>query len=369
MISFNNSGSSCCQTSGVSKFQINSQGHLIVTYLDNTIEDLGLVVGANGTNGENFYPNEIGFEIPDGTFEQTQEIGWSYLSLANNTSKLYFKTSLPNVDPSTWNVVEFGKGDKGDTGAAGASFKIDSSGTTFPTDDLTDGYTFYNTSDGNLYFYDYDNVSWGTGVPFRGPRGTFYINSSGTTFPDVSSLDVGYTFYNTSDGKLYYIELNSLSQKVWSDGVEFKGEQGIQGIQGIQGVQGENIRTIYNTFGTEYPNNVLVVGECPAGYLITNIEVKVQEAYDMIDTKTMFVRFGGTASVESGGTVVASTDMFDIGTVDDYFVPGVNHEVSNSTEIVSCIFNDSVNNSTTGKITIYVTLTYQSGSVDIGSYI
>lgn len=110
-ITFNNGSGGSCNNSGIKSLVINSAGHLIVTFADNTIQDLGLVVGHDGTNGKNFYPDDVGMEIPDGTFAVDKPEGWCYLSLANGTAKLYFKTNDAGVEPSTWNTVEFGKGD------------------------------------------------------------------------------------------------------------------------------------------------------------------------------------------------------------------------------------------------------------------
>lgn len=369
-ISFNNGSTSSCNSAGA-KFHINSVGHLIVTYADNTIEDLGLVVGLDGVNGTNFYPNLIGFEIPDGTFEIAQPIGWSYLSLANNTSILYFKTSAPNVTPATWNQVEFGKGPKGDSGK---SFTINSSGTTFPTTELFDGYTFYNTDDGNVYIYNSEQSSWSTGIPFRGPqglRGRFTIDSQGPVLPSITNLPVDYAFYNSTDGKLYYVETNSVTgQKEWSTGIVFRGPDGIKGDKGdsITGPAGKDIKVIINDIDTSYTNALLVVGICPAGYVVTNIEIDVIEEYEP-NVNDMFVRFGGTAQSDDDSVIIGSSDNFDIQSVQKYILSEVNHLASTKDEIISCVFNESVNNSSTGKIHLTVTIAWQSPIEPISNHI
>ena len=373
-ISFNNGTSSSCNNSGIKSLVINSAGHLIVTYADNTIQDLGLVVGRDGTNGKNFYPNEIGFEIPDESFRVGEELGWCYLSLANGTSKLYFKTNAATDSNSTWNVVEFGKGD---TGEAGKSFHIDSSGDTFPTTNLVNNYTFYNTTDGKVYFYQSVTATWSDGVQFRGPqglRGRFHIDSTGDAFPSITDLPEDYCFYNTTDGKLYYVDIVNTTtppSKEWSTGIEFRGKQGIQGEQGLPGATGapgKDSLVIVNTIDHSWTNAVLVIGTCPAGYLVTNIDVDVQQAYDL-PVNEMFVRFGGEAQEDIGGTVIAPVDYFDINRKMRFIVNEVNHTVSDKDEIISCIFNDSVNNSAYGQIKIICTLAWQSPIQPIGDNI
>lgn len=359
-ISFNNNGSvGSCNNSGIRKLQINSAGNLICTYSDNTIEDLGHVVGHDGLNGTNFYPNEIGFEVPDGAFNQDKDIGWSYLSLANGTSILYFKTSAPGVDPATWNKVEFGKGDKGNSGRP---FNIDSEGTVKPTTGLFEGYTFLDTSDGSIYIYSASTATWSVPHQWVGPegkKGVFTIDSRGDDFPDIDNLDYGYCFYNTEDGKLYYVEDNPANpgQKQWGVGIPFRGPKGesIKGDKGDTGASGDGIYIIYNEIDIQYTNTVLVIGTAPAGYVVTNIQVDLLEAYSD-NVNDMRVRFGGTAQSEIDGTVIAPEDYFDIKRVNKYIVTEVNHAPSNKEEIISCVFNESVNNSSTGKMTIRVEL-------------
>lgn len=363
-ISFNN-GSGSCNSSGVVSFVINSAGHLIVTYADNTIEDLGLVVGHDGADGRNFYPNEIGFEVPDAQFKIGEPLGYCYLSLANNTSILYFKTTEASDPTSAWNSVEFGKGD---TGAAGKSFHIDSSGTTFPTTGLFDGYTFYNTDDGNVYFYQLQTATWSDGVPFRGPqglRGRFHIDLSDDTFPPIQNLPVDYCFYNTTDGKLYYVDENTSTNpptKEWSDGILFRGNDGIQGIQGIQGIPGtpgKDTLVVMNTIDHSWTNAVLQVGVCPAGYLVTNIDVNVTNAY--VDPVTeMHIRVGGDVQQDIGGTIIAPDNYFDINRQLRFIVNETNHEVSTVDEPIVCVFNESVNNSQFGEMKVIFTLSWQA---------
>ncbi|AQW88752.1 putative structural protein [Erwinia phage pEa_SNUABM_50] len=360
-ISFNNgSSSSCSNCSGIKNLVINNAGHLIVTYDDNTIEDLGLVVGHDGANGTNFYPNEIGFEIPNADFNKDKPQGWTYLSLVDPVS-LYFKTNDANQSTSTWISAPFGRGPQG---AAGKSFTIDSSGTTFPTTGLVDNYTFYRTTDGTIWIYDLATTDWNGPYQFKGDRGLqgqFIINSEGDTFPSITNLDPGYTFYNTETGFLYYVIEASNGQKSWSPGILFRGPQGIKGDDGDIGPAGSDANNIYaikNVIDTSYENALLVIGKCPAGYLVTNIEVDVSTAYNAPVTD-LSVRFGGLAQSEIGGTIIAPPDYFDINHASRYIVNEVNHDISTEEEIISCIFNESVNNSSTGMMTIIVTIAKQ----------
>lgn len=363
-ISFNNGSGCSCNSSGIKDMKINDAGHLIVTYQDNTIEDLGLVVGHDGTDGKNFYPDEIGFDIPDDKFNTDKPLGWSYLSLANGTSTLYFKTSNPG-EPSTWNKVEFGKGD---TGADGKPFHIDSSGTDFPVAGLFDGYTFYNTDDGMLYFYQEKTNTWSDGIPFRGEqglRGRFHIDSSGDTFPDISTLPEDYCFYNNTDGKLYYVDEipgTNPPQKEWSTGIEFRGKDGLKGDPGEKGDTGEagkDTIVVMNTIDHSWTNAVLVIGTCPAGYLVTNIDVNVTQAYEPPVTD-MKVRIGGDPQQDIGGTVIAPYEYFDINTQRRYIVNETNHDISANDEIISCVFNESVNLSAYGTMKVICTLSWQA---------
>lgn len=359
-ISFNNGSSSGCNCSGIKDLVINNAGHLIVTYDDNTIEDLGLVVGHDGADGTNFYPNEMGFVVPDGTFDTDKALGWTYLSLVDPVS-LYFKTNDADVLPATWISAPFGKGE---TGAPGTPFTINSQGTTLPTTGLFDNYTFLKTTDGTIWIYDLETTDWSGPFQFRGPQGLqgqFIINSQGDNFPPITDLNPGYTFYATDTGFLYYVIEDTNGQKSWSPGIKFQGPQGIQGIQGIQGNPGSDANNIYaikNVIDNSYENALLVIGEVPAGYLVTRIEVTIETAYDAPVTD-LNVRFGGTAQSEIGGTIIAPFDYFDINTARKYIVDEVNHDVSTNTEILSCIFNESVNNSPVGLMTIVVTIAKQ----------
>lgn len=360
-ISFNGSVGSC-NNSGIKKLQINSAGDLICTYADNTIENLGHVVGLNGKNGSDFNPDERGFEIPDGSFRQDKPFGWSYLSLANGKSILYIKTSDENVDPSTWNTVEIGRGEKGDQGRA---FQIDSQGTVLPTTNLHDEYTFLNLTDGRIYIYDEQTTSW-TDYPWvgkQGERGFFKIDEQGTDLPDVDDKTPGYTFYDTDTGQISYVvedDTVTPAQKSWSQPIQFRGPDGksIKGDKGDTGEKGDGIHLIYNEINHEYTNTLLVVGTCPAGYVVTNIQVDINEAYSGF-VNDMHVRFGGTVQSETDGIVIAPGDYFDLQMPNRYIVNEVNHMPSDKEEILSCIFNESVNNSAVGKMTIRIELAHQ----------
>lgn len=370
-ISFNGSSSSC-NNAGL-KFKINAAGDLICIYPDNTIDNLGHVVGMNGKNGTDFYPDEVGMEIPDMTFRPEKPLGWSYLSLANNKSILYFKTSEADVTPVTWNSTEIGKGEKGDPGRP---FTIDSSGTTKPTTDLFDEYTFFDTSTGAIWMYDEPTTDWRGPYQWTGPQGiqgVFKIDLETENLPDITNLPLNYCVYTSSDGKLYYVIQNpdNPSQKKWSDGINFRGKQGIQGVKGEKGDPGKNGDSVYivhNVIDTSYTNAVLVVGTCPKGYVVTDIQIDVTQGYSMLEDG-MFVRFGGTAQSKIDGTVIAPKDYFDIAEARKYIVNEVNHEPSDKDEILSCVFDSSVNNSPTGKMNVTIQMAYQLPDVPISNNI
>ena len=366
-LSLNNgsSSSSSCNCSGIKNLVINSSGHLIVTYDDNTIQDLGLVVGQDGANGTNFYPNEVGFVIPDSTFDLDKDIGWSYLSLTVNSLQLvptiYFKTNSANEPTATWVTAPFAKGQ---TGEAGQPFHIDSQGTVKPTTGLFDNYTFLETVSGAIWVYDLDTTAWNGPYQYRGPQGIqgqFIINSQGILFPPIANLEPGYTFYSTDTGYLYYVQEDSNGQKNWSPGILFrgpKGEDGDKGDKGESGSDANNIYAIKNVIDTSYENALLVIGNVPAGYLVTRIEIDVQIPYDLI-VNELTVRFGGTPQSEDDSTDIAPSDYFDINRVQRYIVDEINHEVSDKEEILSCVFNESVNNSAIGLMTIIATIAKQ----------
>lgn len=371
-ISFNNGSNTSCNSAG-EKFHINSTGHLIVTYADNTIEDLGLVVGRDGIDGKSFTPDQIGMDIPDSTFEPDQPINWSYLSLSSSPIYLYFKTSAPGVLPVTWEKTPFGRGE---TGAAGRPFKIDSSGTSLPTTGLFDEYVFYNTSDGNIYIYDLDTTSWHS-YAWRGPtgpQGRFVIDESGVQLPSVVGLPEGYTYYNTETGELFYVEQKPSpalpGEMQWAEGIPFRGPQGVKGDDGnsIVGPAGKDIKIIINDIDNSYNNSLLVIGTVPAGYVVSNIQVNMEQAFNN-DVLDMRVRFGGTMQSELDGIVIAPNEYFDIRSTYRFIVDEVNHEASTNDEILSCIFNESVNNSSTGKMHIIVSLAWQSPIEPISDHI
>lgn len=381
-ISFDNGSTTICSrnSSGIKKCYINTAGNLIIVYNDGEIEDVGHVVGADGTNGKNFYPDERGFDVPTDIVDYNiaKPVGWCYLSLANDTAKLYFKTTDENVSPVKWNVVEFGKGDQGE------SFHIDTEGDHAPTDAdvpalVRDEYTYLDTSTGKVYFYDTGTKMWSTGFQWtgaqgsKGDRGNFLIDLDGNTLPpSYTDQPEGYTYLDTSTGKIYQIVKDSSGALGWSDGYQWTGVQGKEGVQGDKGDtgdEGKGQRVIVNTIDNPYPNALLVVGTLPAGYLITNIEVDIVQAYNA-DVKEMFVRLGGEAQTEIGSVIVAPEEYFDIQTINKYMVLGVNHEASLTDEVISCVFNQSVNRSyDEGKLKIAVTIAWQEPITDINDSI
>lgn len=373
-ISFNNGSSGNCNNSGIKDFHINVNGDLIVTYADGTFENLGHVVGSPGINGKNFYPTETGYLIPDGAFKTDWELGDSYLSLSEPVT-LYFKTSNKNTAPSTWSGVIFGKGAKGDPGRP---FNIDAQGPTLPTPQVNgfpQDYTFYNTTDGKVYFWDVTVSDWYKSYQYRGPeglQGRFQIDYQGPLFPEpISGLPVGYTFYDTDNGMLYYVQLDTVGNKTWGAGIRFEGPRGENGDKGDPGADGKDAQgttQVYNVIDNSYNNALLVIGTCPAGYVVNGIEIDITEAFQA-PVNEMKVRFGGTAQDDNSGIVIAPYDNFDIHRSVKYIVQGVNHAPSANDEILSCVFDDSVNNSDFGRMVVRLTLVKQGEPEDISSHI
>lgn len=335
---------SCTKT--ISSVTIDSDGNLIVIYSDNTSENLGKVVGADG---KNFAPDQIGNIVPGDNDFVTEAIGFVYESLANGTSVLYFKNSAPGITPVVWSIAPYGKGDKGDP------FMIDGTGTTLPDiNSVSYGYTFLNTDTGAIYIKG-TTLTWGGPYQFkgdRGPQGQFIVNSTGTTLPDATTLYEGYTFLNSDTGMLYYVYKNGSNVLTWSTGVLFRGPQG---IQGIQGETGSALYTISNTVTSFLANTLIPLGTVTAGYVVTNIDVNVTGALNVVST--MEVRFGGTVQSSTGSVVIAPDTYFDVNNVLRFIVNETNHEPSTSDQLVSAIFDYSANNSTiTGEIKYIITI-------------
>ena len=343
-ISFNTQN--CPSNKTISSVYIDDDGNLVVVYSDTTSEILGKVVGSNG---KNFTPDQVGTLVPDGTMFIAEPQGFVYESLANNNSLLYFKSSLANVTPSTFCIVQYGKGDKGDP------FGIDASGATLPASTgLAVGYTFYLTTTGVIYIIN-PSLQWSGPFQFKGDtgaQGQFIINASGTTLPTASTLYNGYTFFNTTDGKLYYIYTNN-SVLTWSPGTVFQGPQGIQGPIGLTGADAEYI--ISNTVDFSMANTLLVLGTCPAGYVVTNADVNVTTQLQA-NVVEMEIRFGGTSQSVTGSIVIYDQDDFDINVQRRYLVNEINHDPSETDQIVSAVFDYAPLNSDTGIIVIKLTL-------------
>lgn len=377
-ISFNNGSTAVCSRngSGIKKCYINTAGNLIIVYNDGEIEDVGRVVGSDGVDGKNFYPDERGFDIPTAIVDYNiaKPIGWCYLSLANNTAKLYFKNTAPNVSPVQWNIVDFGKGEQGE------AFHVDVEGDHPPTISdvpvvVRDEYTYLDTSTGKVYFYDVGTQAWSAGFQWtgaqgiQGVRGNFVIDLDGVTLPPpYVAQPEGYTYFDSSTGKIYQVVKGVGGVLGWSDGYQWSGKPGAPGKpgdKGDDGAQGKGQSVIVNTIDNPYPNALLVVGKLPAGYLITSIEVDIEEAYNA-DVKDMFVRLGGEAQSQIGSVIVAPDSDFDIQRKNKYIVSGVHHEASLVEEVISCVFNQSVNRSyDKGKLKIIVTIAWQEPVVSI----
>lgn len=105
---------------------------------------LGLPTGAKGEKGDAFTVNASGLAVSRSTYN-AQPQGFSFL--ATDTSTIYFKNSATSGD---WSAgAPFGKGDKGDTGAAGSQWRT---GSGVPLNTLgVDGDMYLDTATGNAY--------------------------------------------------------------------------------------------------------------------------------------------------------------------------------------------------------------------------
>ncbi len=352
-ISFNNQN--CSNNKSIKSASINDDGDLFVIYSDSTSEVLGHVVGKDG---KNFAPDQDGMLIPDGTMFINEARGFVYQSYANNKVTLYFKTSLPGEDPSTWISVEFGKGDKGDP------FLIDAHGSTLP--DLTDlriGYTFYKEDEGKIY-QKTPQLVWSDPYDWRGIKGdagNFVINGSGTVLPDVSTLYDTYTFLKTDTGMIYQVYIDGNNELHWSIPYQWKGDKGDSGDPSpdyaLRGV-------ISNTIDFSLPNTLLVLGTVPAGYVVTNIDANVVTELNT-NVVDMSIRFGGTVQDDAGSVIIADKDYFDINIKKRYIVNEINHNPSTSDEIVSAIFDYAPLNSDSGIVNIKITIARQLPTSEI----
>lgn len=352
-ISFNNQN--CSNNKSIKSAEINDDGDLVVFYTDSTSEVLGHVVGKDG---KNFAPDEQGVLIPDGTSFINEPQGFVYQSYANNTVTLYFKTSLPGVDPSTWISVEYGKGDKGDP------FLIDAQGTTLPDlDGLRIGYTFYKTDEGNIY-QKTEQLVWSAPYAWKGVKGdagNFVINGHGDTLPDVSTLYDTYTFLKTDTGMIYQVYVDGNNVLHWSDPYQWKGDKG---EKGDTGKAEESLYIISNTVDFSLPNTLLVLGTVPAGYVVTNIDANVVTQLNT-NVVEMEIRFGGTIQDDAGSVIIAPKDYFDINIKKRYIVNEINHDPSTNDEIVSAVFDYAPLNSDSGIVQIKITIAKQLPTSDI----
>lgn len=352
-ISFNNQN--CSNNKSIKSAEINDDGDLVVFYTDSTSEVLGHVVGKDG---KNFTPDEQGILIPDGTSFISEPQGFVYQSYANNKVTLYFKTSLPGEDPSTWISVEYGKGDQGDP------FLIDSQGTTLPDlDGLRIGYTFYKTDEGNIYQKTAQLV-WSAPYSWKGVKGdagNFVINAHGDTLPDVSTLYDTYTFLKTDTGMIYQVYVDGNGVLHWSDPYQWKGDKGDKGDTG----KGEDsLYIISNTVDFSLPNTLIVLGTVPAGYVVTNIDANVVTQLNT-NVVEMEIRFGGTIQDDAGSVIIAPQDYFDINIKKRYIVNEINHLPSTNDEIVSAVFDYAPLNSDSGIVEIKLTIAKQLPTSEI----
>ena len=124
------SSSASTDSKSLIKAQINSDGELLLTYSDDTTENLGVVVGKNGTDGN----DGVGISSIEQSLQSSEDNGTNTLEI-----------NLTNGTSTTFTVLNGSKGDKGEIGDTGPQGPQGESG--------VDGYTPIKGVD---YFTDCD---------------------------------------------------------------------------------------------------------------------------------------------------------------------------------------------------------------------
>ena len=169
----------------VTKTEINNKGELVITLSDNTVSNLGVVIGAKGEEGDKGEKGETGAAGKDGE-DGEDGTGIETIIIENGNLKITLTTGT-TLDLGN---IQGEKGDKGDVGAQGIQGVQGEKGD-------------------------------------KGETGATGLGVKSTTINTVGELVIIY-----SDDT----EVN-LGRVIGADGA--KGEQGIQGIQGVQGEKGD----------------------------------------------------------------------------------------------------------------------------------
>ena len=197
---------------GITKSEINSNGELILTYTKGNTENLGVVVGVNGSNGTNG---------KDGTGIKSVT-----LSSDGNLSILLTDNTVCNLGN-----IKGEKGDKGDKGDKGADGKNGKDGRGIAKTELVNGELIITYTDGTS-----DNLgSIGGGVPeedeeilkFTLLADDTYSVSAGNGAKKVDSIEIP-SIYNgkavTQIANKGFMELSTLKSITMPDSITNIGE-------------------------------------------------------------------------------------------------------------------------------------------------
>ena len=197
---------------GITKSEINSNGELILTYTNGNTENLGVVVGVNGSNGTNG---------KDGTGIKSVT-----LSSDGNLSILLTDNTVCNLGN-----IKGEKGDKGDKGDKGADGKNGKDGRGIAKTELVNGELIITYTDGTS-----DNLgSIGGGVPeedeeilkFTLLADDTYSVSAGNGAKNVDSIEIPSTYNGkavTQIADKAFMNLSNLTKITIPDSITKIGE-------------------------------------------------------------------------------------------------------------------------------------------------
>ena len=206
----------------VTKTEINQRGELVITLSDNTVSNLGVVVGAKGDKGDQ---GEQGIQGIQGEKGETgakgdkgdDGVGIETIVIENGNLKI----TLTNETTLDLGNIKGEKGDKGDTGATGATGEKGDKG-----------------DKGDKGEQGIQGIQGATGATGNG--------IASATINEYGELVIEYT--NGDD-----INLGSVIGPKGD-----KGDQGEQGLQGIQGATGATGNGIASATINEYGELVIV---------------------------------------------------------------------------------------------------------------
>lgn len=396
---------STCANDLVTSVSINDKGELIVETCEGKEENLGKVI----CDSPIFKIDEVGTVDVDGTMFIDKDKGFTYLyAPEDGNSVLYIKTSTKDESPSTWSIIPLLKGEQGLRGEKGEKGDIGPQGIQGEPGEKGEqgevgprGEQGIQGERGLIGPRGEKGDPGSTGLKGekgdkgdkgdRGEKGERGIKGdTGERGLKGERGDKGDRGEKGDPGEKGDTGSTGLRGEQGERGEKGekgdKGDKGIQGEKGEPGIQGEKGEKgdtglrgekgdtgerglpgkdgkdgksgsyiISNQIDNEYPNALLIVGTVPSGFVVTNIEVHIGEKY-IHPVENMEVRFGGTMESDEGSVRIADQDMFDLEIPGIYVVNGVNHEPSDMDEIVSCVFDDSVNNSSTGKMSVFITI-------------